>query len=119
MHQTIMFFIIIIIMLGRIGGLDIKYLLYINVYSLRNFYAPKHYLFVFIVCFFDFLFGCLILLRVFFWGGGGWRTRYKVFVVYICILCIVLENFLCTQPLFVFCFCFLLLFLLFWGGLGG
>ena len=62
MHQTIMLFIIIIIMLGRIGGLDIKYLLYINVYSLRNFYAPKHYLFVFIVCFFVCLFGCLILL---------------------------------------------------------
>jgi phosphotransferase system glucose/maltose/N-acetylglucosamine-specific IIC component len=41
------------------GGLDIKYLLFINVYSLKSLYTPNYYLFfasVFCFCF-SFCFG--------------------------------------------------------------
>jgi hypothetical protein len=46
---------------GEAGLLDIKYLLYINIYLLRNFYTPNYYYFSIII---------IILLRNCGWIGG-------------------------------------------------
>ena len=116
--------------------MDIKYLLYINVHSLRNFYASNCYLggwrgwrigykvflvykYIFIV---KILYTKLLCLLLFFFMLGDWRIGYKVFVVYICIF---IEKLIYTQLLFVFCFCFcclvlfFILFLIFFGRRGG
>ena len=46
---------------GEVGLLDIKYLLYINIHLLRNFYTPNYYYFFIII---------IILLRDCVWIGG-------------------------------------------------
>jgi hypothetical protein len=87
------FFIIIILLEGCrwIGGLYIKYLFYVNGYSLGSFNTPNYYLLGF--------FGGV--------GGlyGSWRTGYNVFVVHKCVF---IEKLVYTQLLLVF-----------WGGKRG
>ena len=82
--------------------MHIKYLLYINAYSLRNLYAPIYYLFVFVLFLFLFLAGDRV---------GRLDIKY-VYVVYKCIFLVKLPY---TQLLFV-CF-FIIIFL--GGYLGG
>jgi hypothetical protein len=87
------------------GLLEIKYLFYINIYLLRNFYTPNYFYFIYYNYYF---------------AGGLWvdcRFRYTVFVLCKCIL---IGKLLYNQPLFVFVFlfCFVLGFFS-WGGVGG
>ena len=124
MHPTI-------ICLGFMGGgwgegvgeIDIKYLLYINVHSQRNFNTPCYYwggwrgcrigYKVFLVykyiCIVKILYTkllfFLLLLILLCWGEvlEYWSIGYQVFVVYNCIF---IEKYIYTQILFVFCVCF-------------
>ena len=71
------------------GLLEIKYLFYINIYLLRNFYTPNYFYFIYYNYYF---------------AGGLWvdcRFRYTVFVLCKCIL---IGKFLYNQLYFIFIF---------------
>ena len=72
-----------------VGGLEIKYLLYVNLYSLRNFYTPNDYLVVLAVFVFVFLFGGVgfyyhyFVEEVFFGGGGESMKHFIKYCLYV------------------------------------